>query len=131
MDKLSNILKSDANGMSTYEYIVNNIDTCVEDMPRLVENLRRVDTTGQFFSSSARFLNATDPEMFAEWIPVLIDGAIDKDRERRYIGSLLKSIWGEDYVERAAEISETDDNFRRIFKRIYPLEVNSDLQNII
>ena len=50
----------------------------------------------------------------------LIECAIDKDRERRYIGTLLEGIWGPDYQSRAAELRETDDNFRRIYKRIYP-----------
>lgn len=129
MDQLTNILKNDIEGMSTYEYIVNHTDTCIEHMPELIENLKRVDTTGQFFASSARFLNAMAPEVFDEWIPVLINGAIDRDRERKYIGSLLKSIWGEDYMERAPELNSSDDNFRRIYKRIHPEAW--DMQHII
>ena len=65
-------LENDTDGMSTYEYIVNNFETCVDLMPDLVENLVRVDLTGQFLASSARFLSAVDREKFAEWIPVLI-----------------------------------------------------------
>ena len=61
-------------------------------------------STGQFLASSARFLNAVDAEKFAPWLPSLIEGAISKDRERRYIGSLLEAIWGADYMERAQEL---------------------------
>ena len=50
----------------------------------------------------------------------LIAAGIDKDRDRRYIGSLLSAVWGADYEQRAEELSATDNNFRRIYKRIYP-----------
>lgn len=113
-------LDNDPDGMATYEYIVNNCDTCCECMAELVENLLRVDRTGQFLASSARFLSAVDRERYRPWLPSLIEGAIAKDRERRYIGSLLEAIWGVDYKERVAELQSTDDNFRRIYKRIYP-----------
>ena len=46
--------------------------------------------------------------------------AIEKDRERAYIGQLLAELWGEDYAEHADEISARDDNFRRIYKRLFP-----------
>ncbi len=120
---MSETLKSltgDTDGMATYDYIVNNVDTCLDSMPELVENLRRADISGQFLASTARFLCAVDREKFSGWITPLVEGAIEKDRERRYIGSLLKAIWGADYMERAEQLKETDDNFRRIFKRIYP-----------
>ena len=113
-------LESDQDGMATYEYIVNNVDSCLEDMPELTENLRRVDASGQFLASSARFLCAVDRERFAHCIEPLIEGAIEKDRERRYIGSLLEAIWGPDYQKNAEHLRATDDNFRRIYKRIYP-----------
>ena len=115
-------LENDPDGMSTYEYIVNNVDSCIVDMPELIENLKRVDLSGQFLASTARFLHAVDAESFSSCIPTLIDAAISKDRERRYIGSLLEAIWGADYQERAGELMASDDNFRRIFKRIYPVE---------
>ncbi|MBD5309405.1 MAG: hypothetical protein K2M63_01850 [Muribaculaceae bacterium] len=120
MNQIEKILENDENGMSTYEYIVNNVDTCSEDLPVLIENLKKVDRTGQFLSSTARFLNAVDSEGFASYLSPLLEGAIEKDRERRYIGSLLQAIWGDDYMERAAELRLSDDNFRRIYKRIYP-----------
>lgn len=122
MDDLSKKLSKDPDGMVTYEYIVNHEDECIERMDELVNNLRRVDLTGQFLASSARFLNAIDSEKFSLWIPLLIEGAIEKDKERRYIGSLLESIWGPDYQEMAEELQRKDDNFRRIYKRLFPGE---------
>ena len=92
----------------------------VSEAPELIEKLVKVDTTGQFLASTARYLSAVDREQFEPWLAPLIEAAIDKDRERRYIGSLLQSIWGADYMEHAAELRITDNNFRRIFKRIHP-----------
>ena len=115
-------LENDPDGMATYEYIVNNVDSCLEEMPVLIDNLRRVDLSGQFLASTARFLHAVDAVRFGGCIPTLIEGAISKDRERRYIGSLLEAIWGVDYNDRAGELMASDDNFRRIYKRIYPVE---------
>lgn len=120
MNQILKNLEKDEDGMATYEYIANNFETCADLMPDLIENLLRVDMTGQFLASSARFLNAVDKETYSPYLPALIEGAISKDRERRYIGSLLKTIWGDDYMERADELRANDDNFRRIFKRIYP-----------
>lgn len=113
-------LENDNDGMSTYEYICNNFETCVEEMPDLIEILQKADHTGQFLASSARFLSAVDKEKYSEWVPRLIELAITKDRERRYIGSLLEAIWGADYKEHVAELQASDDNFRRIYKRIFP-----------
>lgn len=123
MTELAKILEGDTDGMSTYEYIVNNVDTCGDDMVALVENLKRVDATGQFLASTARFLMAVDPGRFAEWLTPLIDATLTKDREHRYILSLLEGIWGKDYHERADELREKDDNFRRIYKRVFPQSV--------
>ncbi len=120
MSEVLKHLSGDQDGMATYDYIVNNVDTCTADMDDLVANLRRVDICGQFLASTARFLSAVDSDKFKPWITPLIEGAIEKDRERRYIGSLLQAIWGKDYMERADELKASDDNFRRIFKRIYP-----------
>ncbi len=118
-EKLKHI-EEDTDGMGAYDYIVNNVDVCIEDMPELIAHLKRVDHTGQFLASSARFLAAVDRERFESIIEELIEGAIDKDRERRYIGSLLEAIWGKDFRERTELLQATDNNFRRIFKRIYP-----------
>lgn len=107
-------------GMSVYEYIVDHCDSCSSQMAELIAKLREVDTSGQFLASTARYLAAVDRETFAPWLAPLIEGAIEKDRERRYIGSLLQAIWGEDYESRVDELKESDNNFRRIYKRIYP-----------
>ncbi len=122
---MSEILKNltgDQDGMETYDYIVNNVETCIDSMPELVDNLRRVDISGQFLASTARFLCAVDREKFSGWIQPLVEGAIEKDRERRYIGSLLQAIWGGDYKARADELNASDDTFRRVYKRVYPAE---------
>lgn len=113
-------LKQDTDGLMTYDYLVNHVSGCYADMDFIVENLREKDSTGQFLSSSARFLASIDKETFSPWISRLIEGAIDRDRERRYIWSLLKAIWGEDYEEKIDMLGSTDDNFRRIYKRIHP-----------
>lgn len=114
-------LTADPDGLLSYEYIANHIDTVEPDLPWLVDNMIRVDLTGQFVISAARYLYAIDPLTFAEAIDRLIKAGIDKDRERRYLGDLLRQMYGADYTERAAELSATDDNFRRIYKRLYPV----------
>ncbi len=107
-------------GMDVYQYIVDHCDTCSAEMPQLIDKMRSVDTSGQFLASTARYLAAVDREKFDPWLASLIEGAIDRDRERRYIGSLLQAIWGEDYEEHIEELKVSDNNFRRIYKRIHP-----------
>lgn len=106
-------------GMTIYEYIVDNVTSDNLLMGDMVMKLRRADTSGQFLASTARFLAAVDRPRFEQWIGPLVEGAIEKDRDRRYIGSLLEALWGSDYREHAEELREKDDNFRRIYKRIY------------
>lgn len=122
MDSFEYKTKLEEEGMSVYQYIVDNPDSCLEEMPRLLERLHDVDMSGQFFASTARYLAAVDRERFEPWLTPLIEGAIEKDREHRYIGSLLVSIWGEDYEERLDTLRDSDDNFRRIYKRMHPEE---------
>ena len=69
--------------------------------------------------SAARYLYAIDKDKYNDAISRLIGAAIIKDRERRYIGDLL-TLWGDDYEEHKNELSAVDDNFRRIYKRMYP-----------
>lgn len=107
-------------GMSLYERLVDCVEADCSELPELVMKLRDCDTTGQFLASSARYLHAIDHEQFEPWIVALIEGAIDRDRERRYIGSLLEAIWGPDYESRIEELNASDNNFRRIYKRIIP-----------
>lgn len=116
-------LASDPDGLATYEYIANNIESIENVLDRLIDNMIKVDANGQFTVSAARYLHAIDSQKFGREIDRLIAAAIEKDRERVYIGSLLADIWGADYAERAATLSDTDDNFRRIYKRLYPTSV--------
>lgn len=112
--------KLEHEGMDVYQYIVDNCESCSEEMPALIEKLHSVDTSGQFFASTARYLAAVDREHFEPWLAPLVEGAIEKDRERKYIGSLLISIWGEDYEQNIDALNLSDDNFRRIYKRLHP-----------
>lgn len=114
-------LESDSNGLLTYEYIANNIEAIDADLPELINNIITVDRTGQFVVSTARYLNAIDKEKYASAIDALIKAAINKDRDHVYIGALASSIWGPDYAGRAEVLNATDDNFRRIYKRLFPV----------
>lgn len=120
MNSTEKLLASDVDGMVSYDYLVNNIDTNSVAVGLAVENIGRVDQTGQFAASAARFLHAIDPVHFEEEIDTLLKIAIDKDREKAYLPSLLSCIWGEDYLSRVDELREADDNFRRIYKRVHP-----------
>lgn len=115
-------LAADPDGLLTYEYIANHIGLCDDIMSELIENMIKVDKNGQFVASAARYLHAIDAEKYAEMIAVLVSAAIEKDRERNYLANLVESLYGADYVSRAAELTETDDNFRRILKRLRPSE---------
>ena len=116
-------LSADSTGLATYEYIANNIDTIDADLPELVEIIVNVDTNGQFVVSTARYLHAINAEQYAASIDVLVKAAIEKDREHKYLGDLVASLYGADYKEHAVELSAADDNFRRIYKRLYPSTV--------
>ena len=113
-------LSKDPDGLITYEYIANHIGTCISEMDFLVENMALVDRSGQFTASAARYLSAIDKAMYVEHIDKLIALTIEKDREHRYLADLLQGIWGPDYAQNADELSKTDDNFRRIYKRLFP-----------
>lgn len=113
-------LAADPDGLLTYEYIANHIGTDALDIAWLTDNIIRTDSNGQFTGSAARYLHAIDPGHFAEEIGRLISATIDKDREHRYLPALMQGIWGDDCEARAAELSATNDNFRRIYKRLYP-----------
>ena len=122
-EQLSKKLSKDPNGLMTYEYIANNIQTIDDIMPELVDNLILVDKTGQFIVSTARYLNAIDSNLFADSIYRLVKAAIARYREHVYLADLAVSLWGPDFREKAAQLCETDDNFRRIFKRLYPVGI--------
>lgn len=113
-------LAADTDGLLTYEFIANNIGTEDLDIDWLVDNMIRVDSVGQFTASAARYLYAINPGLFAAQIDRLIAATIEKDREHRYLLWLVQGIWGDDYAQRASELSATDNNFRRIYKRLFP-----------
>lgn len=114
-------LRQDPDGLLTYEYLANNIGQCVpEDIDALIDNMGRVDLSGQFLASAARYLHAIDSEGYAPAIRALVAAAIDKDREHRYLPDLMIGLYGTDCLERSAQLCAADDNFRRIFKRLYP-----------
>lgn len=114
-------LKSDPDGLLSYEYLANHIEECEDaDLRAVVDNLVQVDLNGQFTASAARYLNAIDSVRFAEHISNLAAATIDKDREHRYLPDLLSGLYGTDCHDRAEELSKTDNNFRRIYKRLYP-----------
>ena len=77
----------------------------------------------QFVVSTARYLNAIDHDKYASSIDLLVKAAIAKDRDHVYLSYLAASLWGDDFKEHAAELSASDDNFRRIFKRLYPVGI--------
>lgn len=112
-------VSKDTDGMMTYDFIVNNIPESISDMDFLVDNLIKKDQSGKYLASSAKFLAGLDKALYSRWINIMIEAAIQKDRERRYLGALLESVWGADYKEKAEIIKQEDDNFRRIYKRIY------------
>ena len=122
-DQIKKRLENDESGLLTYEYIANNINNAdfPQEIDQLVDKIIEVDRTGQFVVSTARYLNAIDKDTYAVQIDRLIKAAITVDRERAYLGSLASSIWGDDYKERAASLSLSDDNFRRIYKRLFPV----------
>lgn len=113
-------LKSDPDGLLNYEYLANHIDAIAEDIDQVVSNLITVDRTGQFTASAARYLHTIDRAGFKPQVDELVEATIGKDREHRYLTDLLVSIYGADYAERATELSATDNNFRRIYKRLFP-----------
>ena len=119
-EELKKRLSKDSDGLLTYEYIANHIGLCNDIMDDLIANMIKVDASGQFVASAARYLAAIDSSAYAPQISSLIAAAIDKDREHRYLPDLIAGIWGADYAEKAEELSKADDNFRRIYKRLHP-----------
>lgn len=113
-------LMADADGLAAYEYIANNIDTVLPDLDYVIDCMAKADASGQFMASAARYLHAINPEAFAAHIQRLVAQVIDRDRERRYLSDILQGIYGPDYEQRAVELSASDDNFRRIYKRLFP-----------
>lgn len=113
-------LDGDTDGLAAYEHIANHVNSIDDaDLNLVIDKIEKVDLNGQFAVSAARYLFATDPERFSGAVNRLIAIGIEKDRDRAYIGSLLQSVYGADYADRVAELSASDDNFRRIYKRLF------------
>lgn len=108
------------NAMGVYEEIVNAESASPEELPALVDRLAICDESGQFLCSGARYLHALNSTGYAPYVDRMVDAAIDRDREHKYIAQLLPALWGEDFMQRADKLRISDNNFRRIFKRIYP-----------
>lgn len=119
-EEIKKTLAADIDGLKSYEYIANNIEDGLEDIDYVISNMARADQSGQFLASAARYLHAIDSVKFEEQIRSLISYTIDRDREHRYIGDILNSIYGSDYQQRASELINSDNNFRRIYKRLFP-----------
>lgn len=117
-------LRQDTDGLLNYEYLANHIDTVeADDVNAIIDNLSDVDRDGQFCVSAAKYLNIIDSARFADAVSRLVALAIDKDREHRYLAGLMTAIYGEDSADRATELCAADNNFRRIYKRLYPTSV--------
>ena len=117
-------LRRDRDGLLTYEYLANHIDDLrPDDLDLLVDNMITVDRSGQFLAIAARYLHAIDADDYASAISRLVAATIDKDREHRYLPDVLNSLYGPDYHSRVAELSANDNNFRRIYKRLFPNSV--------
>ena len=94
-EELNKLLSADTDGLLTYEYMANHIDGIDEVLDTLIDRMMTVDR---------------------------IAASIDKDREHKYIGDLL-TLWGDDYQNRVDELNASDNNFRRIYKRLYPTSI--------
>lgn len=115
-------LAADTDGLKCYEYIANHIEDDIADIDAAIDSMGRADLTGQFTASAARYLYAIDPEKFDGQIQRLVAMTIDRDREHRYLADVLHSLYGADYESRAKQLIETDNNFRRIYKRLFPIK---------
>lgn len=114
-------LAQDPDGLLTYEFLANHIGECEpSDIDALIENMNTVDLSGQFLASAARYLNAIDPEAYEPAVRRLVACAIDKDREHKYLPDLITALYGTDYMDRADALCASDDNFRRLYKRLCP-----------
>lgn len=119
-DNDKKILAADTDGLKSYEFIANHIEEEIQDIDEAIDNMCRADLNGQFLASASRYLHAIDPEKFDSQIQKLVAATIERDREHRYLGDLLQGLYGPTYEERAAELIDSDNNFRRIYKRLYP-----------
>lgn len=114
-------LQNNPDGLKAYEYLVNNLDTLTPDvLDQIVDIIITADPTGQYLTSSSRFLNAIDSQAYAPQVKRMVALVIDRDREHRYIPDLIEALYGPDYKENASQLATDDNNFRRMYKRLYP-----------
>lgn len=115
-------IKSDDN-LGVYEFLVNSLDELSkDDVAQIVDRLAANDLKGQYLTSVARYLTATDRSRFQTEIDRLVSLVIERDREHRYLRDLMVAVYGEDYACHV-EKYVADDNFRRIYKRLHPAGV--------
>lgn len=109
----------DKDGLLIYECIANNAGQDDACLPELCEALAEVDLSGQFTASAARFLHAVDSTRYADLVRPLVSATIDLDRERKYIGDLFQCLYGPVEDLDVAAMSAADNNFRRMYKRLF------------
>ena len=119
-DEQKKSLASDTDGLKSYEFIANHIEDDIAEIDTAIDYMCKADLNGQFLASAARYLHAIDPQKFGAQIDRLVAATIDRDREHRYLADVLHGLYGDDYEQRAADLINTDNNFRRIYKRLYP-----------
>ena len=119
-DQIKN-LRKDTDGLLTYEFLANHIgESTPSDIDELIDILITVVLTGPFLASAALYLHAIDAEGYAPAIRRLVAAAIDKDREHNYLPDLITGLYGADYASRTEQLCASDDNFRRLYKRLCP-----------
>ena len=106
--------------MRVYEAMVDAESTASDRLDSVVAELIACDETGQYLCSGARYLHALNGPKYEKLVNAMVEAAIDRDREHRYLSQLLPSLWGENFMENADQLRLSDNNFRRIFKRRYP-----------
>ncbi len=109
----------DKDGLLIYECIANNAGQDDACLPELCKALAEVDLSGQFTASAARFLHAVDSTRYADLVRPLVSATIDLDRERKYIGDLFQCLYGPVEGLDVAAMSAADNNFRRMYKRLF------------
>ena len=109
------------NGLQIYEYLVNHLEELSDrDIVKVTERLSETDLSGQYLASASRYLNAVDCTRYASAVEQMVGAVIDRDREHKYLPELVIALYGSDYEDRATELIATDNNFRRLYKRLNP-----------
>lgn len=117
--EIKELKERDKDGLLIYESIANNAGQDDACLPELCEALAAVDHSGQFTASAARFLHAVNAEAYDAIVRPLVSATIDLDRERKYLGDLFQSLYGPVEDLDVEAMSAADNNFRRMYKRLY------------